>query len=238
MWSGRQVIDRILYKLDELVRPFVHKILVVIEPLLIDEDYYARVEGREIIANLSKAAGLATMIAAMRPDIDNIDECASSEACNCTLYVCISPGIGQLKKSQHDVHRGQAPCPTPSSCAVSGSFLLVVCLVCVFIMLMSDKLWDMAGLRGCCSNAQVRAQHHGARVQRGRVGAGHPGAAALPEGGVPEQKELAGAAHRHQDRAADRHPARLRGAAAPQGAPTAWHPSTCWCISRALTCRV
>ena len=69
-----QVIDRILYKLDELVRPFVHKILVVIEPLLIDEDYYARVEGREIIANLSKAAGLATMIASMRPDIDNIDE--------------------------------------------------------------------------------------------------------------------------------------------------------------------
>lgn len=51
---GAQVIDRILYKLDELVRPFVHKILVVIEPLLIDEDYYARVEGREIIANLAK----------------------------------------------------------------------------------------------------------------------------------------------------------------------------------------
>ncbi|XP_010777557.1 splicing factor 3B subunit 1-like, partial [Notothenia coriiceps] len=29
-------------------------ILVVIEPLLIDEDYYARVEGREIISNLAK----------------------------------------------------------------------------------------------------------------------------------------------------------------------------------------
>ncbi|CAL5435369.1 unnamed protein product [Camellia sinensis] len=69
-----KVIDRVLYKLDELVRPYVHKILVVIEPLLIHEDYYARVEGREIISNLSKAAGLATMIAATRPDIDNIDE--------------------------------------------------------------------------------------------------------------------------------------------------------------------
>lgn len=69
-----KVIDRILYKLDDLVRPYVHKILVVIEPLLIDEDYYARVEGREIIANLSKAAGLATMISVMRPDIDNQDE--------------------------------------------------------------------------------------------------------------------------------------------------------------------
>lgn len=78
-----KVIDRILYKLDDLVRPYVHKvgpalnivrkkrvilvydvlgtncpfclqILVVIEPLLIDEDYYARVEGREIISNLAK----------------------------------------------------------------------------------------------------------------------------------------------------------------------------------------
>lgn len=69
-----KVIDRILYKLDDLVRPYVHKILVVIEPMLIDEDYYARVEGREIISNLAKAAGLATMIATMRPDIDNVDD--------------------------------------------------------------------------------------------------------------------------------------------------------------------
>ena len=45
-----KVIDRVLYKLDDLVRPYVHKILVVIEPLLIDQDYYARVEGREIIS--------------------------------------------------------------------------------------------------------------------------------------------------------------------------------------------
>ena len=64
-----KVNDRILYKHSDLVRPYVHKILVVIEPLLIDEDYYARVEGREIISNLAKAAGLATMIATMRPDI-------------------------------------------------------------------------------------------------------------------------------------------------------------------------
>jgi splicing factor 3B subunit 1 len=45
-----KVIDRVLYKLDDLVRPYVHKILVVIEPLLIDEDYYARVEVRSAAA--------------------------------------------------------------------------------------------------------------------------------------------------------------------------------------------
>ena len=32
-----KVIDRILYKLDDMVRPYVHKILVVIQPLLIYE---------------------------------------------------------------------------------------------------------------------------------------------------------------------------------------------------------
>ncbi len=49
-----KVIDRVLYKLDDLVRPYVHKILTVISPMLIDEDYYARVEAREIISNLAK----------------------------------------------------------------------------------------------------------------------------------------------------------------------------------------
>jgi splicing factor 3B subunit 1 len=91
-----KVIDRILYKLDELVRPYVHKILVVIEPLLIDEDYFARVEGREIIANLSKAAGLASMIAAMRPDIDNIDEYVRNTTARAFSVVASALGIPAL----------------------------------------------------------------------------------------------------------------------------------------------
>lgn len=91
-----KVIDRILYKLDDLVRPYVHKILVVIEPLLIDEDYYARVEGREIISNLAKAAGLATMIATMRPDIDNVDEYVRNTTARAFSVVASALGIHSL----------------------------------------------------------------------------------------------------------------------------------------------
>lgn len=91
-----KVIDRILYKLDDLVRPYVHKILVVIEPLLIDEDYYARVEGREIISNLAKAAGLATMISTMRPDIDNIDEYVRNTTARAFAVVATALGIPSL----------------------------------------------------------------------------------------------------------------------------------------------
>ena len=52
-----KVIDWVLYELDYLMHPYVHNILVVIKPLLIDKDYYAPVEGHEIISNLPKVAG-------------------------------------------------------------------------------------------------------------------------------------------------------------------------------------
>lgn len=91
-----KVIDRILYKLDDLVRPYVHKILVVIEPLLIDEDYYARVEGREIISNLAKAAGLATMISTMRPDIDHNDEYVRNTTARAFAVIASALGIPAL----------------------------------------------------------------------------------------------------------------------------------------------
>ena len=91
-----KVIDRVLYKLDDLVRPYVHRILVVIEPLLIDEDYYARVEGREIISNLSKAAGLAHMISTMRPDIDHADEYVRNTTARAFSVVASALGIPSL----------------------------------------------------------------------------------------------------------------------------------------------
>eukprot|EP00441_Pelagodinium_beii_P046867 CAMPEP_0197622916 /NCGR_PEP_ID=MMETSP1338-20131121/3021_1 /TAXON_ID=43686 ORGANISM="Pelagodinium beii, Strain RCC1491" /NCGR_SAMPLE_ID=MMETSP1338 /ASSEMBLY_ACC=CAM_ASM_000754 /LENGTH=1233 /DNA_ID=CAMNT_0043192701 /DNA_START=10 /DNA_END=3711 /DNA_ORIENTATION=- len=91
-----KVIDRVLYKLDDMVRPYVHKILVVIEPLLIDEDYFARVEGREIISNLAKAAGLATMISTMRPDIDHADEYVRNTTARAFAVVASALGIPAL----------------------------------------------------------------------------------------------------------------------------------------------
>lgn len=88
-----KVVDRVLHKIEDQVRPFVHKILVVIEPLLIDEDYYARLEGRDIIASLAKAAGLPTMLAAMRPDIDHADEYVRNTTSRALAVVACALGI-------------------------------------------------------------------------------------------------------------------------------------------------
>ena len=91
-----KVMDRILYKLDDLVRPHVHAILTVITPLLIEEDYYARVEGREIVSNLAKAAGLATMIATMRPDLDHPDEYLRNVTSRAFAVVASALGVPAL----------------------------------------------------------------------------------------------------------------------------------------------
>ena len=106
-----KVIDRVLYKLDDLVRPYVHKILVVIEPLLIDQDYYARVEGREIISNLSKAAGLAHMISTMRPDIDHVDEYVRNTTARAFAVVASALGIPALLPFLRAVCRYVTPHP-------------------------------------------------------------------------------------------------------------------------------
>ncbi|EDO16036.1 hypothetical protein Kpol_1067p8 [Vanderwaltozyma polyspora DSM 70294] len=88
-----KVIDRVLFKLGHLVRPYVTNILQVTSPLLIDEDPITRATGRDIISNLSNAAGFATMITAIRPDVENDDEYIRNLASRSLAVVAKTVGI-------------------------------------------------------------------------------------------------------------------------------------------------
>lgn len=91
-----KVVDRVLFKLDHLVRPYVSKILIVCEPLLVDDDHIARAEGREIISNLTKAAGLPAILAAMRNHIVSMDEHVRHTTARALAVVSGSVGISQM----------------------------------------------------------------------------------------------------------------------------------------------
>ena len=91
-----KVLNRILFKLDSLVQPYVHKILVVVEPMLIDDDKFARVEGREVISNLAKAAGLSFMISTLRKDLDNADSNVRTVTARAFSVVASALGIPPL----------------------------------------------------------------------------------------------------------------------------------------------
>ena len=111
-----KVIDRVLGKLGAAVQPFVKDILVVIEPLLIDDDRMVREEGSEIVSNLSKAAGLKVMIETLRPSIDNVDEFVRSSTARALAIVGRALGVHALvpfvravcasAKSWHARHTG------------------------------------------------------------------------------------------------------------------------------------
>ncbi|GFS36968.1 splicing factor [Actinidia rufa] len=105
-----EVLTRLLYQLNELVRPFAHKILIVVEPFLVDEDHNARLEGQDIVFSLSKVAGLDAMTYAMFPDIHNIDEYVrSTTSISCSIVASdlgISPLLPFLKQVLEVVSNG------------------------------------------------------------------------------------------------------------------------------------
>ena len=61
--------------------------------MLVGGDYYARIEAREVIANLAKAAGLPAMIAAMRADFDDPDEFVRNTSSRAFAVVASALGI-------------------------------------------------------------------------------------------------------------------------------------------------
>ena len=98
----------------------VSKIMIVCEPLLVDEDYVARQEGRKIISNLTKAAGLVRMIASVRPHISHSDEYVRNTTSRALAIVGSTVGLSQIiyflkavcasKKSWQARHTGARVC--------------------------------------------------------------------------------------------------------------------------------
>lgn len=67
-----EVFNRVLVKLDDLVRPVVRGIVEWVNHFLVIEDF--DVQCREIISSLSKVAGLETMVCVLRRNVNNEDE--------------------------------------------------------------------------------------------------------------------------------------------------------------------
>lgn len=91
-----KLIGRVLFQLDDLIRPYTHKILVVVSPFLIDEDFTLRLEAREIISSLTKAAGMANIISNLRPDLDHSDEYVRNVTSRVFAIVANTLGLGNF----------------------------------------------------------------------------------------------------------------------------------------------
>ena len=91
-----KLLNRILIKLNNLVRPYTHKILVAVSSMLMDEILYVRIEGREIISNLAKSVGMPTMISVLRPDVESMDENVRTVTAKILAIVASSLGLNEF----------------------------------------------------------------------------------------------------------------------------------------------
>jgi splicing factor 3B subunit 1 len=90
------VFIRVIREKDDLLRPYAHKIFVIIEPLLIEQLVSMRDLGRRLIAVIARAVGLATVIAVMRPDIDASDEFVRAITAKALAVVAAELGVDSL----------------------------------------------------------------------------------------------------------------------------------------------
>ena len=91
-----KLMERLLLKLGTEVRPWAHKILVAVTPMLVDEIPYVRIEGREMVSNLSKSVGMPTMISVLRPDIESLDESVRTITAKALAIVASSLGVNEF----------------------------------------------------------------------------------------------------------------------------------------------
>lgn len=91
-----KVIGRVLLKLGDEIKPYTHKVLTVISPLLIDEDPLARATGREIITTLANAVGLVAIITSVSKDIDHEDDYVRNTTSRAMAVVGKALGVANL----------------------------------------------------------------------------------------------------------------------------------------------
>lgn len=91
-----KALGRVLFQLQSLAEPYTHKILVVVQPLLVDADPISRKEGREIIFGLTEAVGLKAMLSAMRSDLDHPDDFVRNTTAESLAVVAHALGINKL----------------------------------------------------------------------------------------------------------------------------------------------
>lgn len=111
-----KVLARTIPQWDDAVRPYTHQIVTAVGPQLIDPDMTLRLEARDAVAALARAAGLAAVVAALRPDLDHADEYVRNITARVFAVVAVTLGLAKvvpfvravvrLKKSWHARHTG------------------------------------------------------------------------------------------------------------------------------------
>lgn len=104
-----KLCQRAVHQLDDQIRPFTHQIVSAVGPMLIDEDLTLRLEARNVISGVSRAAGLANLVAVLRPDLDHTDEYVRNLTARVFAVVALTLGLVKTLPFVRAVIRSKSP---------------------------------------------------------------------------------------------------------------------------------
>lgn len=90
-----KLVGRIIFQLNVSIRPYTKELIHVLAPFLIEEDLTIRHETRDILNNLTKVVGFATMVSALRQDLDHVDEYVRNLTSRVLAIVANTLGLNQ-----------------------------------------------------------------------------------------------------------------------------------------------
>lgn len=90
-----KLLGRVVYQLQDAIRPYTHQIITAVAPALIDEDMTLRLETKDVISNVSRIAGFANIVSSLRPDLDHSDEYVRNLTAR--VFAIVASALGLLK---------------------------------------------------------------------------------------------------------------------------------------------
>ncbi|KAI5968629.1 prp10 [Candida theae] len=90
-----KLVGRLIFQLNASIQPYTLELIHVLSPFLIEEDSTVRNEIREILTNLTKIVGFPSMISALRPELDHVDEYVRNLTSRVLAIVANTLGLNQ-----------------------------------------------------------------------------------------------------------------------------------------------
>ena len=93
-----KILEKLILKYGDELSGFANQILVVVEPLLIDNDYFVREEGKDIIAAIAKSFNISLLLSIMREDMEHPEETVRNASCRAFSIIVLTFGIEKFSK--------------------------------------------------------------------------------------------------------------------------------------------
>jgi splicing factor 3B subunit 1 len=93
-----KILEKLILKYGDTLSSFASQILIIVEPLLIDNDYFIREEGKDIIVAIAKSFNITSLLSIMKEDMEHPEETVRNASCRAFSVIVLTFGMEKFIK--------------------------------------------------------------------------------------------------------------------------------------------